>query len=218
MIDASSLDSVPLFQGLAPAARRELAARGVMRDFAADEALWAVGGEPRGVFVVIEGRVRVVASRGGRTHVLHVETGGGTLGEVPFFAGGGYPATAVAECRTRCLVLGRDALHAAMREDPELALRMLGGLAGRVRGLIGRLDAVVGSTVAERLERLLAERSARAGGGAFTLGGSQARVAEELGTTREVLARALRRLREEGRLEPCGRGSYRLPEQGRASA
>jgi CRP/FNR family transcriptional regulator, dissimilatory nitrate respiration regulator len=210
MIDRSVLERVPLLAGLSPGALGELARRGVVSRFAPGEVLWHAGAEPRGVCLVIEGQVRVVRVMDGRSHLLHVESAGGTLGEVPFFAGGRYPATAIATRATTCVVLGRDALGAAMREDPQLAFVLLGGLAGRVRGLIERLDGMVASTVDERLVAALRARSASAGGGAFTLGGTQARLAEELGTTREVLARALRRLRESGRLKSAGRGCFQL--------
>jgi CRP/FNR family transcriptional regulator len=214
MIDPALIERVPLLRSLTSSARRELSARGVLRDFAADEVLWHAGAEPRGVCLILEGEVRVVRDLEGRRHVLHVERAGGTLGEVPFFAGGRYPASAVATCPTRCLVLGQDALHAAIREDPNLAFLLMEGLAGRVRGLIARLDGMVGRTVGERLAAVLQARSDAAGGGPFTLGGTQAQLAEELGTTREVLARELRRLRESGRLEALGRGAFRLREAG----
>jgi CRP/FNR family transcriptional regulator, dissimilatory nitrate respiration regulator len=210
MIDPSLLQRVPLLTGLAPKALNELARRGVLRRFAADEVLWHAGAEPRGLFMVVEGEARVVRELAGRSHVLHVEKAGGTLGEVPFFAGGRYPATVIATCPTTCLVLSRDALGAAMRDDPQLAFVLLGRLAERVRGLIGRLDGMVRSTVDERLALVLRARSEAAGGGAFTLGGTQAQLAEELGTTREVLARGLRRLRDAGRLRSAGRGCFQV--------
>ena len=45
---------------------------------------------------------------------------------------------------------------------------------------------------------------------AITLGATQAEVAEELGTVREVVVRSLRELREEGVLTSAGRGGYRV--------
>ncbi len=51
-------------------------------------------------------------------------------------------------------------------------------------------------------------RHAAAGGGAFTLGVTQAEAAEGLGTVREVLVRALRALRDAGLVAPVARGRY----------
>src|SRR3954453_14745730 len=85
------------------AARRALLAGAVERRLGAGEVLFLAGAPARGLFVVLEGRVRVVRGAGGRPHVIHEETAGGTLGEVPMFEGSTYPATAVAAEPTRCL-------------------------------------------------------------------------------------------------------------------
>lgn len=208
-----SIDHLPLFQGLKREAREIVAGQGTLRSFAAGQALWTAGTAPRGLFVVLEGKVRVVRAPGGRQYTVHTEGPGGTLGEVPLFAGGRYPATALAAEPTVCLALGRDALARAMAADPELAFRLLGRLAERVRTVVSRLDRRTSETVPVRLATLLLARHSGAGGADyFTLGATQAEVAEELGTVREVLVRALRTLREAGLVEAVGRARYRIPD------
>jgi CRP/FNR family transcriptional regulator len=202
-------EQLPLFHGLKREAR-EIVAGGVIRRFATGEALWTAGTPPRGLFVVLHGKVRVVRAPGGRQYALHTEGAGGTLGEVPLFAGGRYPATALAVEPTACLVLGREALARAMAADPELAFRLLARLAERVRTVVARLDRRASETVVARLATLLLARHVESGGADFTLGATQAEVAEELGTVREVLVRALRTLRDAGLLQPAGRARYRL--------
>ena len=140
MVPERTIARVPWLAGLASAGRRELAARGVTRRFMTDQVLWRRGEEPRGLFIVLEGAVRVVRGSGGRQYVLHREGPGGTLGEVPLFGGGTYPATVIAEEPTECLVLSRAAVEAAVGRDPRLATLLLGRLSGRVRELAGRLD------------------------------------------------------------------------------
>jgi CRP/FNR family transcriptional regulator len=212
VIDPSQLRQLPLFAGLSDGAFRELAARTIARSFAPGEAVFSAGSKARGMYVVLRGRVRVVRQSAGRRHVLHEEGPGGTLGEVPLFEGGGYPATAIAADDVSCLFLGRDAIAAAMRADPELAWRFLGQLAARVRTLVERLDGVTARSVSQRLAALLVARHAQheADGGAVTLGGTQQEIAEELGTVREVVVRAVRALCESGAIEPLGRGRYRV--------
>ena len=205
MIDPDTLLRIPLFRDLNDGARRELAARSTLRAFAADEVLWHTGAEPRGFFVVLEGVVRVVRSVNGRQHVVHVERPGGTLGDVALFEGKPYPATAIAQGRTVCLAITRDGLESAIRQDPELAFALLGRLAARVRHVIGRLDDA-GRPVQARLAAYLLERQARTGAEVFTLGASQAVVAEDLGTVREVLGRNLRELRDRGLIRLEARG------------
>ena len=213
MIDSDVLLRVPLFQRLNAGALRELAARSTLRTFAADEVLWHAGTEPRGFFVILEGVVRVVRTVHGRQHVVHVEGAGGTLGDVALFEGSTYPATAIANCHTVCLAVTRDGLLAAIRQDPELALSLLGRLAARVRHVIGRLDGLAARSVSARLAGYLLERRERAGTDVFTLGGSHSTVAEELGTVREVLGRNLRGLRDRGLITMGANGAMRIVDE-----
>ena len=204
-----AVDAVPIFAGLAPEARRALAAAPVRR-FAAGATLWAAGADPRGLFVVLAGRVRVVRAPGGRQYAVHTEGPGGTLGDVPFFAGGRLPATAMAVEPVTCLVLDRATLARAVAADPTLAFRLLERLAGRVRTLVERLDQRASTTIEQRLARLLLARHAAATGKPFVLATTQTEAAEELGTVREVLVRTLRRLRETGLVDTVARGRYRV--------
>jgi CRP/FNR family transcriptional regulator len=212
MTNAGTPLDTPLLSGLNAAATRIVAERAITRRFARGETLWTVGGVPRGLFVIVEGRVRVVRAPDGRQYTVHTEGPGGTLGEVPLFAGGRYPATAVAEVPTVCRVLDRNSLGHAMAADPDLAFRLLGRLAGRVRTLIGRLDRQAGETVRSRLVAFLLARCAEAGPGPFTLGATQAEMAEELGTVREVLVRTIRELKDEGLIRRVGRGCYEVAD------
>jgi CRP/FNR family transcriptional regulator len=209
---AAPLPDLPLFRHLAPEARRILAAA-PQRRFRRGQTLWAAGAEAQGLAVVLSGRVRVVRAPGGRQYGVHTEGPGGTLGEVPFFAGGRYPATALATEATTCLWLDRATLARAVTADPELALRWLGRLALRVRGLVERLDQQTARTVEQRLAAFLLERAAAARGRPFPLASTQAEAAEELGTVREVLVRTLRRFREAGLVESPVRGRYRVHDR-----
>lgn len=210
MIDETLLDAIPLLRDLNPRARRELAVRGVPRRFAEGEVIWRAGTAARGLFVLLEGRVRVVRVNGGRQHVVHTETRGATMGEVPLFSGGTYPATAIADAPALFLVLDRSAVEAAMAEDPRLALALLERLARRVRTLIGRLDAYAAQTVKSRLAERIVARQQEGSEGPVTLGATQADVAEEIGTVREVVVKTLRELCTAGVLRRAGRARWEV--------
>ncbi|MDQ6768678.1 MAG: helix-turn-helix domain-containing protein [Gemmatimonadota bacterium] len=77
------------------------------------------------------------------------------------------------------------------------------------------------SSVQARLARFIVERhraamdggrsrSGRGERGTFSLGMTQTALAEELGTVREVVVRALRGLRQLGAIESAGDGKYRV--------
>ena len=219
MIDLETLDRTNLFDGINDAARRELATRSTLRRFAKDEVLWTAGSEPRGLFVILEGSVRVVRETAGRHSVIHTEGPNGTLGEVPLFEGTTLPATAIASEATECVCITAAALDAAIQADTGVARILLGRLAKRVRGLVDRVERLSAHSVRRRLAAFLLGRDQLARGGSgsgsgqFSLGRSQAAVAEELGTVRGVLVRSLRELRESGLIDSAGRGRWLVADR-----
>jgi CRP-like cAMP-binding protein len=215
VISQDALPQVSFLDGLSPAARRALAARASMGQFRAGEVLWTAGSPIHRMLVVIKGEVRVIRESGGRQHVLHTEGPGGTLGEVPFYGGGSAPATAIATAPTQCLILSREAIQAAIVADPAVAWVLLDRLAARVRGLVERVDRLALQSATTRLIGLLLAKVPRTtiGGDAEVgLGMSQAALAAELGTVREVVVRALRSLRESGLIASAGRGRICLKD------
>ncbi len=204
----SPLDTLPLFATLSAETRRRLMAASTIRHYPEGATLFRAGDLPTGIFVVLEGSVRVLRARDGRQSVIHTEGPGGTLAEVPLFEGGTFPGTAQAVVPTRCLLLPGDALTALIRDDPAVALLFLRRLSTRVRGLVERLDRLASQSVMVRVAAFLEMRASAADAETFTLGMTQEELAEELGTVREVIVRALAHLRHDGIIAPAGRGRF----------
>ncbi len=193
---------------LPPAVRQSLLSSGTRREFATGDVLYRAGARADSLYLVLEGRVRLVREQHARTVYIHDEGPGGALGEVPLFEGTTYPATAVAAEPTRCLVFAREAILAALHRHPELAMAMLARLAARVRLLVEKLDQTSSQSILARLAALLVARASAARGRTFTLGGTQQQAAEEIGTVRELVVRSLRTLRDRGAIEAQGGGRY----------
>jgi CRP/FNR family transcriptional regulator, dissimilatory nitrate respiration regulator len=210
MDDGRKVEDSPLFAQLDRETRRALGRAAVIRRAPAGAALFRAGAPARGLVLVLEGTVRVVGARQGRQHLVHESGPGETLGEVPLFAGGGYPATAIA--RTACLyaVFPPEVLGGIMRRDTAVAWLLLARLARRVRHLVSRLERNTAWSVESRLAEVLLARQAAAGGDSFTLETGQAALAEELGTVREVVVRTLAEFCRAGLLGRERRGWYRV--------
>jgi CRP/FNR family transcriptional regulator len=215
MVDLETISRAPRIGQLPLAARRVLATKAVVRRYATGEALWAAGDPVSSLAIVLEGRVRVVREGRGRQHVLHTEGPGGTLGEVPLFTRGPAPASAIAAAPTRCLLLTRDTIEAAIAAEPAVAWLLLGQLAERVRILVARVDRLALESATTRLASVVLAEVERSDRDVITLGMTQAALAAELGTVREVVVRALRALREAGIVEPAGRGLLRVSDRAR---
>lgn len=210
----SARPSPPGFLRDLPAAACEaFVAAATRRDYAPGEALFTAGSDAGRLFVIMEGRVHVTRAGGTRAHLIHEGVPGDTLGDVPMFEGTTYPATATAVEPTRCLAIPRDAVHAVIRNHPDVALALLARLAGRVRHLVDRLDSRTARPPLQRLAALLLARHDAAGGGSFILARTQQAAAEELGTVREVVVRGLRALRDEGLIRAAGGGRYAVVDE-----
>jgi CRP-like cAMP-binding protein len=213
MIDLDTLNRVPLMGALPLAAKQLLAERAVIRRYKAGAVLWVAGDRLHSLAVVLDGRVRVVREARGRQHVVHSEGPGGTLGEVPLFTGGSAPATAIAATPTRCILLTRHAIEAAITAEPAVAWFFLSRLAGRIRVLVDRVDQLTLESATTRLAGLLWTHIEQGENEIVALGMTQAALAAELGTVREVVVRALRTLRVAGLIAPAGRGRLRVTDR-----
>lgn len=219
MIPKEVLGAVALFVDAPPGVVDSLAKRATDVRINPDEVVFRAGSAARGWFIVIEGNVRVVTGVGPRQHVIHTEGPGGTLGEVPLFTDSTYPATAIASEPTRCALLDRPALEAAMQESPAIGFILARRLALRVAALVSRLNDRSARSVKSRLIGFLLERHALAGKSTISMGMTQRYVAEELGTVREVLVREIQALARAGYIAPRGGGRYEiLDEAGLRSA
>jgi CRP-like cAMP-binding protein len=209
-VAAEILASLPLFRGASPDVVRALAKRGLEVSYPPNAVMFLTGAMPRGWFIVIEGKVRVVRGSGSRQHVIHTEGPGGTLGEVPLFTQRTHPATGIAAEPTRCVLFDRASLEAAIAEAPAIAFLLASRLALRTEQLVERLHERSATNVQTRvIEFLLARKPAR-GANTISLGMTQQELAEDLGTVREVVARELRALAKRGWIESLGGGRYRL--------
>ena len=203
------LRRLPLFARLGDEALRAVAGRTVLRTVPEGRILFRRGAPAEGLYVVVEGAVRVYRStQQGREQTLHVQGPGQPLAEVPLFDGGPYPASARAETESRLLFLPRDAFERLYRSHPEVADATIRELGRRLRRMVGLVEKISLRDVPARVAMTLLEYAERAGpvrdGAELVLPRTQDELAAELATTRESIARALGRMRREGAIEQRG--------------
>jgi CRP/FNR family transcriptional regulator len=203
-----------ILDALSPAGRAALLERSIEKTYSAGEVLWIAGDTPAGMTLVVEGKVRIVRGSGGRQTAIHSGEAGSTLGEIPFFTRSTYPATAIAAEPTRCLIITHAAFDHALRVDPELAYVLLDRLSKRVQHLVERVGRLTSHGVTARLAQYLIERAGASTAPTFSLGMTQAELAEELGTVREVIVRALRQLKDAGAIASRASGRFAVVDPG----
>ncbi len=203
------LRRLPLFARLGTEALESVARRTVLRRISRDTILFRTGQPSQGLYVVVEGAVRVYrANRDGREQVLHVQGPGQAVAEVPLFDGGPYPASARAIEDSRVLFLPRSEFEWLYQNNPEIADAVIRELGRRLRRMVALVEKISLKDVLARVAVTLLEYAERAGpptdGTRFELPRTQEELAAELATTRESVARALSRLHADGIIERHG--------------
>ena len=205
------LKKAPLFTSLTSEEIRALAIRATRKRFHKSEQLFAEGDPCSGLFLVVNGKVRIFKlSPSGREQILAVEGPSSSFAELPVFDGGNYPAAASALEDTEVLFISRKDFQNFCREHPDVALKVIAVVGSRLRRLVGIIEELSFTTVRQRLIALLI-RLAEASTGRpekgiqIELPKSHQDLAAELGTVRELVSRNLSRLQAEGFLEVEGR-------------
>ena len=188
-----------------------------MRSYSAGESLFSEGDPCAGFYLIASGRVRIYkASPSGREQVLAVEGPGASIAELPVFDGGNYPASAAALEPTDLLFVSRKDFRNVCLERPEVALKVLQVVGGRLRRLVGIIEELSFTTVRHRLISWLLRQAKTQGdrGPVVLLSASQQELASQIGTVRELVSRNLARLQAQGFISISGREVTILDEAG----
>lgn len=133
----------------------------------------------------------------GTEQVLTLAGAGQTFAEAALFQGGGYPAFAEAVQDTDLLFVEREAFVQQIRRDPDLALRIVGGLAVKLRRMVHLVEDLSLRDARGRVARYLLTQL-EPGSEVVRLQASQAVLARLLGLATETFCRTLRTLKTEG--------------------
>jgi CRP/FNR family cyclic AMP-dependent transcriptional regulator len=206
-----TLRRVALFANLSEVELDFIARRAVSQRRDAGEMIFTEGEPCHGLFVIQSGQVKIFkTSADGREQVLLISGPGGTVAELPVFDGGPYPASASAVTEAVLLEVRKDDVRQLCLEHPEVALKLLRVVGGRLRSLVAMIEELSFTTVRQRLAALLV-REAEAKGHAtprgveFDLPWTHQELAAQIGTVRELVSRNLSRLQSTGTIHIEGR-------------
>lgn len=180
------------FRRLSEAGRRRLQAGVVSRHCASAAPLLGKGQRASGAYFVLAGRLRVyaIAPDGSEATLYFIDPGQTCVFALnSLFNDLLYPAWVQAVEETTLAVIPGAVFRELFADEPvmrDLTVRALSTLVFR---LMDELEQVHACTLAQRLANFLLEHASSAGDLAMT----QQQIAQHLGTTREVVARLMRR-------------------------
>jgi CRP/FNR family transcriptional regulator len=195
----TSLASVVFFAGLSPRILDTLEAIVIERAYEGGSAIFWEEEPSTGLFIVQDGCVKICRhSADGREHILRLIYAGDSFNEVAAMDGGPNPATAMALTDVMLWTLPRRELIRVTHEYPELAWAFVENMARRARFLVAKVEDLSMRSVKGRLARLLLEQAHHSDTEALPRLLTQEEMANQLGTVREMVGRALRSLADDG--------------------
>ncbi len=187
----------------------------VKSQFKAGRLLWNEGESAGKMVSIIKGKVKIFRRLAdGKQVPIYLFGPGDTFGFLPFIDGSPYPASAEVIEDTQALVMTREKLHAAMRQDPEVAVFLLEHLGKRLRSAFDQIERLSTRGALPRTAAALISLSVQPGKNKnseiISLPVSSREYAAFLGLTPESFSRGITRLVDMGILHRLGGKSFQI--------
>lgn len=201
------LAGVPLFKALDTATLARLAAATTRHALKRGETLFRKGDAASGMYVVVCGEVKLIATTPARGPRLAGIVGPGqSFGEPVMFLE--RPAVVDAQAASDALLLRlpKEAVFEEIERNPKFARRMIAGLSQRIERLVRELDRqALGSGRERFIDYLLRHARDQVGPFTVTLPAAKAEIASQLNLTPEHFSRILHDLAQTRLLQVAGR-------------
>ena len=204
------LRRVPLFEGLDDNELGAFSQVALLRKFPRERVVIMAEDEGDTLFVIHSGQVKVsIVSEDGREVILSILVEGDFFGEMSLLDGNPRSANVTTMQDTELLMIRRaDFLH-LIQKSPQIAIKLLAVLAGRLRKTDRKIEGLALSDVTGRITQTLlqlAEEQGKPTGDGILIPNrpTHQELANMSGTTRETVSRILKRLENQGYI--CHRG------------
>lgn len=190
----------PLFGGLPDDTLEALLKESHVLEHQRGKLLFLRGEPAEWFFLLLDGWVKVFRDTpDGEQTVISIIKPGDTMAEAAIFFGNNYPASAEVVDHARLLEIPASALLNQLRQDGDLALKVLGSLSMRLRNLVRHIEQLQARSTSQRLgDFLLGLCDAHDGPATIELPYDKSLIAARLGMKPESLSRALGKLKEVG--------------------
>ena len=205
------LKRVPLFEGLNDAELSGLSQVALLRVFPKDRVVIMAEEEGDSLFVIHRGKVKVsIVSEDGREVILSILGKGNFFGEMSLLDGNPRSANVTTMEEAELLMVRRADFLRFIQNTPQIAIKLLSVLAGRLRKTDRKIEGLALSDVTGRITQTLLQLAEEQG--VPTAEGIMIRnrpthqdLANMSGTTRETVSRVLKRLENQHYIVPRGR-------------
>ena len=207
---------VPLFSMLTDAQAVTVADGVVKRRFKRGEMIVEQGKKTNALFILLNGRARVVSTDSrGREVILATLQPGDHIGEMSLIDNEPHSATVRAEVQTDVLVLGRTEFARCLPENSSMAYAIMRALVQRLRHADRKIESLALLDVYGRVARALLEFAVDGGDGERIVRDKISRqdIAKMVGASREMVSRVMKDLEERGYIQTLDNGSVVIKDQ-----
>lgn len=201
---------VPVFAGLGDEELEKVSELIVHKSYAKGEKLFNEGDRIDSMIIISAGRVKGFRyTTDGREQILYIFSEGDFIGEKNILRNSSATYSAEALENTEVCIINRDHFCQLMMSKPEISIKIMEELCGRLERLEGMIEKVGTRDAEARVGMLLLEFAAKYGkenaaGVTVMLPLSREGMASYIGVARETVSRKLNRLQDEGVIELVG--------------
>lgn len=195
---------VPLFSTLTPAQAESVSKAVTKHRFKRGEEIVTQGQQSNCLSILLTGRARVMTTdERGREVILATLGPGDYTGEMSLIDNQPHSASVRADLQTDVLLLGRTEFARCLGENSAMAYAVMKGLVQRLRQADRNIESLALMDVYGRVARVLIESATDDSPGRKVINGKLSRqdVAKMIGSSREMVSRAIKDLEEQGFIE-----------------
>ncbi|MDP6833189.1 MAG: Crp/Fnr family transcriptional regulator [Alphaproteobacteria bacterium] len=198
--DYDQLKQIPLFAGMGDDGIKMLLLDATVRRYPHGTSLFMQGEQADRFFIILDGWVKGFRQApDGHESVIAVFGPGESFAEAAMFVSGNFPISAEIAADARLLVIPRSGMLKQLRDDPDIALKMLASMSRRLRGFVQQVEQLTVKSATQRLASFLEKLvDVEEGPDEFELPLDKMLIAGRLGMQPETLSRALSKLRSIG--------------------
>jgi CRP/FNR family transcriptional regulator/CRP/FNR family cyclic AMP-dependent transcriptional regulator len=208
------LAKVELFSELDPDELLRVADVTQTRTLDKDEVVFHAGDPAMAVFIISEGKVKVVVtSSDGKDFILTVLGAGQVFGEMALLESAPRSASVITASSVELLVLHRDDFQRLLNTTPSISRKLMAILSRRLRKANSKMESLAYMDVAGRLARYLLDLARDHGqklgnGWVVVRRPTHADIAHSIGTSRETVSRLINEFEEGFGLVNKGKYTY----------
>ena len=195
-MSTDALRKIPLFAKLNDQDLEQLAEATVTRTFNKNSIVITEGDSSSSLYIILSGDVKVfVSNEDGKTNIVNRLGSGDYFGELSLIDDEPRSASVEAVSKCKISILSRQYFVDYIEQHPRVAIHLLKGIGKRLRNTTSHAKNLALMDVFGRTAHVLLQAASEEGGRMITPALTQQDIADEVGSSREMVSRILKDLK-----------------------